>query len=138
MELAGLLDRILLAVENIDWGRRGLSTNGGEHKGRLHYSLKAALQSFDDAFLVLEVVEGSGYKDADKTWPHTSKYRVQNYPKDAYHLACIAHRTRLHNSLRTPGINMIEKAVFGQRIANMKAAQNAYIEKQKKVFVNKV
>jgi hypothetical protein len=97
-------------------------------------SLEAALQSFDDAFLSLEAVEGSGYGEADKTWPHNAKNRIQSFPKDAFHQACIAHRTRLNNILRSPGINMIEKAVLEQRAANMTAAQSGYIELQKKAL----
>jgi hypothetical protein len=97
-------------------------------------SLARALQSFEDAFLSLEAVEGPGYKEADKTWPHNSKNRIQDFPKDAFHQACIAHRTRLQNSLRTPGVNMIEKAVLEQRAGNMTAAQRCYLEKQKRAF----
>jgi hypothetical protein len=55
-------------------------------------------------------------------------------PKDAFHLACIAHRTRLKNILTTPGINMIEKAIYKQRSLNMGLAQKIYIELQKKVL----
>jgi hypothetical protein len=98
-------------------------------------SLEAALQSFEDAFLALEAVEGSGYREADKTWPHNHKNRIQGFPKDAFHQACIAHRTRLNNVLRAPGINMIEKAVLEQRTANMTAAEDGYIEKQKKALL---
>jgi hypothetical protein len=95
-------------------------------------SLAQALQSFNDAFLSLEAVEdAAGYKVADKTWPHNSKSRIQGFPKDAFHQACTAHRTRLNNVLRAPGINMIEKAVLQQRAVNMTAAQSAYIAKQK-------
>jgi hypothetical protein len=47
------------------------------------------------------------------------------------HQACDGHRTRLSNSLRTPGINMKEKAVIHQRAANMKTAVSHYMEKQK-------
>jgi hypothetical protein len=97
-------------------------------------SLTQAVQSFDDAFLCIEAVEGSGYMEADKTWPHSPKYRIQGFPKDAFHLACIAHRTRLQNVLRSPGINMIEKAVLEQRAANMTAAQGYYVQKQKKAI----
>jgi hypothetical protein len=98
-------------------------------------SLTQALQSFEDAFLCFESVEDhAGYKAADKTWPHTSKYRVKNYPKDAFHLACISHRTRLHNVLRAPGINMIEKTVLEQRASNMTSAQGAYLGKQKEAL----
>jgi hypothetical protein len=70
-------------------------------------SLTQAIQSFDDAFLSLEAVEDTGYKIADKAFPHNIKNRIQGSPKDSFHQACIAHRTRLHNSLRTPGIDML-------------------------------
>jgi hypothetical protein len=94
-------------------------------------SLLQALGSFDDAFLCLEAVEEAGYITADKTHPHGRKYRIQDYPKDAFHIACIAHHTRLYNIIRSPGIDMIEKALLVQRAANMKIAQRRYIEKQK-------
>ena len=36
--------------------------------------------------------------------------------------------------LRTPGIDPIEKSLLKQRLINLPAAQNGYIEKQKKVL----
>jgi hypothetical protein len=97
-------------------------------------SLTQAIQNFNDAFFSLEAVEDTaGYKVADKTWPHNSKNRIQGFPKDAFHQTCIAHRTRLNNVLRSPGINMIEKAVLQQRATNM-TAQGGYVEKQKKAL----
>jgi hypothetical protein len=105
-----------------------------EQDSHTRSSLSQALRSFDDAFLSLEAVKDSGYKIADKTWPHNPKSRIQGFPKDAFHQACIAHRTRLNNILRSPGINMIEKAVLQQRAANMTAAQRSYLEKQKQVL----
>jgi len=50
------------------------------------------------------------------------------------HIACISHKTRLQNILRAPGIDPIEKALLKQRFVNLPAAQNGYIEKQKKVL----
>jgi hypothetical protein len=95
-------------------------------------SLTQAIQSFEDALLSLEAVENpSIYIGAEKTHPHNQKYRIQGLPKDAFHLACIAHRTRLCNVLRAPGINMTEKAVITQRASNMSTAQGSYILKQK-------
>jgi hypothetical protein len=94
-------------------------------------SLTKAIQSFRDAFRTLEaVVDIPGYKTAEKTYPIDSDYRVQGYPKDGYHIAAIAHQTRLRNVLRAPGINMTEKAVLNQRIANMKTAQTSYVKLQ--------
>jgi hypothetical protein len=87
-----------------------------------------AIASFEDAFLALEAVANpKGYHFADKTHPHDQKHRVDGCPKDSFHLACEAHRTRIKNTLRAPGINMIEKAVFKQRIVNMRTAQNSYL-----------
>ena len=94
-------------------------------------SLTQAIQSFDDAFLALQAVEESGYKTVDKAFPHIGKYRVDGFPKDSFHIACISHRTRLQNILRAPGIDPIEKALLKQRFANLSAAQSSYIEKQK-------
>ncbi|GHV85513.1 hypothetical protein AGMMS50230_11210 [Spirochaetia bacterium] len=71
----------------------------------------------------LQAVADSGYKTAEKTYPQNPKYRIQGFPKDAFHLACIAHRTRFRNVLRSPGINMIEKAVLQQRTANRRPGQ---------------
>ena len=99
-------------------------------------SLTQAIQSFNDAFLALQAVEDSGYTIADKTHPHSKKYRMGSFPKDSFHIACIAHKTRIQNILRSPGIDPIEKTLLKQRLANLSIAQNGYIEKQKKVMGN--
>ena len=98
-------------------------------------SLTLAIESFDDAFLALQAVEEPGYKTADKAFPRSGKYRVHGFPKDSYHIACISHRTRLQNILRAPGIDPIEKTLLKQRLANLSAAQNGYIENQKKALI---
>ena len=98
-------------------------------------SLTKAIQSFDDAFLALEAVEDPAYKIADKTYPHNdSKYRVKEFPKDAYHIAMLAHKTRLRNNLRTPGIDPIEKALLKQRYSNLAAGQKGYCVRQGKAL----
>jgi hypothetical protein len=98
-------------------------------------SLTQAIQSFDDAFLALNVVENDVlYKGAEQTHPHSKKYRISGFPKDSFHIACIAHRTRLQNILRSPGIDPIEKALLKQRFSNLATAQDGYIEKQKKAL----
>ena len=100
-------------------------------------SLTKAIQSFDDAFLALKIVEDSTfYQAVEQTYPHDKKYRVSSFPKDSFHIACGAHRTRLQNILRSPGIDPIEKALLKQRLANMSTAQKGYIEKQRKALVN--
>jgi len=100
-------------------------------------SLTKALQSFDDAFLALTVVEDSAlYQGTDKTIPHHKDYRVSGYPKDSFHIACGSHKTRIKNILRAPGVDPIEKSLLKQRLINLPSAQNGYIEKQKKALAN--
>ncbi|MDR1587699.1 MAG: hypothetical protein LBS57_09605 [Treponema sp.] len=97
-------------------------------------SLTQAIQSFADALLSLEAVDDPGYTVADKTYPHRRENRVRGFPKDAFHYACIAHRTRIGNILRSPGINMTEKAVLQQRALNMRTAQGSYLGKQERAL----
>lgn len=98
-------------------------------------SLTQAIQSFEDALRCLKIAENpSTYQSAEATHPTASKFRVQGYPKDAFHLACISHRTRLQNVLRSPGINMVEKAVLQQRASNMNTAQGSYIQMQREAL----
>ena len=98
-------------------------------------SLTQAIQSFDDAFLALQIVEDKTlYQGANKTYPRHRKYRIKAYPKDAYHIAFISHRTRIQNILRTPGVDPIEKDLLEQRLSNLSTAQVGYVEKQRKAL----
>jgi hypothetical protein len=98
-------------------------------------SLTAALASFDDALRVLVTVQDpAAYKYVETSWPHLRKYRYRNMPKDAFHIAAGAHITRFGNTLRTPGINDIEREVYEQRAKNMSAAQAAYFAMQKRAL----
>jgi hypothetical protein len=95
-------------------------------------SLKSAIESFDEAFLCLDLVENhSVYKLVEKSYPHRIKYRVKGFPKDAFHIACSGHRTRLKNSLSAIGIDPIEKSLLEQRRLNLTTAKNSYTKKQK-------
>jgi hypothetical protein len=96
-------------------------------------SLTKAIQDFDDALRCLKTAEDNIlYKAVETAFPTSStKYRKNGLPRDAVHVACDAHWTRLQNILRVPGINMIEKAVLEQRAVNMRAIQAAYSDMQK-------
>jgi hypothetical protein len=101
-------------------------------------SLTRALQSFRDALRSLATVEDAVmYKAAETTHPTDPKKRVEGFPKDAFHQACGSHQARLRNILRTPGVNMQEKALLKQRAVNMKTAQGVYVEKQRKALIDK-
>ena len=99
-------------------------------------SLTMAMQSFMDALSCLELVEDTvGYKKfVDKAIPHIPKYRVEGFPKDAFHIACRAHKTRIRNVLRAPGIDSIEKNLLKQRRANLSVAEKSYVKKQGKAL----
>jgi hypothetical protein len=97
-------------------------------------SLTQAVQSFKDALRALKVVGSPAYRAVEEATPHQAKCRYHGMPKDAYHIACEAHRARLTNALRTPGTNMTEKALLQQRLASLPAAQNAYTAQQQAVL----
>ena len=100
-------------------------------------SLTKAIESFKDAILALAAVEKTSYQAAEDIFPHNGKYRVGGgFPKDSFHIACSSHKTRIQNILRAPGIDPIEKSLLKQRFINLSAAQNGYIEKQKKALTN--
>ncbi|GHV34440.1 hypothetical protein AGMMS4952_26850 [Spirochaetia bacterium] len=99
-------------------------------------SLTAAVTGFDDALRVLPTVaDAAAYHFVETSYPHDSTYRVGGMPKDAadlrsVHIACIGHKMRLLNTLRTPGLSMMEKAVYQQRRENMSAVQSVYLALQ--------
>jgi hypothetical protein len=98
-------------------------------------SLAAALASFDDALRVLATVQNPvAYRYVETSWPHLRKYRYRDMPKDAFHIAAGAHITRFGNTLRTPGINNIERQVYEQRKKNMSAVQAAYFALQQRAL----
>jgi len=99
-------------------------------------SLMKAVEGFQDAFLCLKAVEdAAGYRGvADRTYPRDPKYRVRGFPKDAFHIACRAHKMRIRNVLRAPGIDAIEKNLLKQRRANLSVAEKRYMKKQEKAL----
>jgi hypothetical protein len=98
-------------------------------------SLTKAIKFFDDAFLAIKAVEDkTRYHGVEDCIPHDKDYRVKGFPRDSFHIACDSHKTRLNNTIRSPGIDPIEKALLKQRLANLSAGQGGYVEKQKKAL----
>jgi hypothetical protein len=94
-------------------------------------SLKAATTGFDEALRVLPTVRDAIlYKAVETSYPQDRQYRYKGLPKDAFHVACTGHYARLGNTLRTPGMNMLEKGVYQQRRVNMNAVQGVYFALQ--------
>jgi hypothetical protein len=177
-----LISNVFQAVQQIDFGRTGLSTAKKERKGRISFengialalstfqevrssrnpkaliliestyvkqelnfcnpeatdtrsSLTTAYRELEDCLRSLKIVANpAAYRQADKTHSTDPKKRVQGCPKDAFYQSCVSHITRLQNFSRTPGQTLIEKALYKQRIANMRTAQAAYLELQKKAL----
>jgi len=98
-------------------------------------SLKKGVLEFDEAFLALAVLQNAeAYKTAGLLFSSRSDFRYYGMPKDCFHIACSADITRLGNNLSTPGVNLAEKMLWEQRIANLKKAQSIYLLKQKKAL----
>jgi len=99
-------------------------------------SLTLAIKRLDDAFLVLKIVEDKTiYQAVESAFAHKREFRFRGLPKDSFHVACGSLKTRLGNILKTPGLDLIEKALLKQRFKNITAGQNGYIEKQKKTLL---
>jgi hypothetical protein len=95
-------------------------------------SLEHALSELDDAFLALRVVDDAAlYRAADMTYPHKERFRRKGLPKDAFHNACDSQVTRIGNSLKALGLSLAEKALMEERSENLKAAKDAYMDKQR-------
>jgi hypothetical protein len=98
-------------------------------------SLTQALRSFDESLSALRVVEsGAAYSAVDQCLPYRKEYRYYGMPKDSFHIACIGHKTRIANILRSPGINLGEKDLLERRYANIITAQAVYVKKQKQAL----
>lgn len=97
-------------------------------------SAAAALESFDDALLVLKAVENKNYEYAELAFPHRGKWRYNGYPNDAFHVGCTAHITRIKNGLSRFGVNRNDRALAQLRIRMFETAQRLYLEKQKRIL----
>ena len=105
-------------------------------------SVSKAIQDFDNAFIILPIVENSlQYQIVNKAFPYKEGFEVKSkalgsLPKDAFHTACGGHKTRINNTLKVIGIDPIEKTLLKQRFDNVGTALNGYIAKQKKSLSN--
>jgi hypothetical protein len=101
-------------------------------------SLNQAIVDFDDAFHAIRIVkESEKYQQIDLCTSHRPQYRYKGMPKDAFHVACAGHKTRLDNILRSPGIHQIEKKLLQERLINMTTAQSVYYGQQKNILDSK-
>jgi hypothetical protein len=114
-----LVDEAFVAQERICGDPQDAAANG---------SLAAAAAGHDEALRVLPTVMNAVlYQAVETSYPMDRHYRYKGMPKDAFHIACMGHHARLGNTLRTPGLNLSEKAVYQQRQTNMSAVQGVYL-----------
>ncbi|MFP3043251.1 hypothetical protein LQZ19_15665 [Treponema primitia] len=144
MDQIGLENNLINYAQNIDIGRKGLRIPGQEAAGRINYEdgITRSISIFTDAqisgnaelLIMAELYflkqELSFCEASDTPTISSLTQAIQSF-EDALHTACIAHRTRLGNMDRVPGINPLEKAFFQVRKDNMTAVQNIYLAKQK-------
>jgi hypothetical protein len=124
-------DAELLLLAEYTFIMQELNLCDPEKDPQANASLTQAKESFDDAFRALEAVaSASAYRGVELAQPRAARYRIKGLPKDAFHIACIAHRTRIGNTLRATGINLTEKNLLLQRSSNLSTAQKAYIAMQ--------
>jgi hypothetical protein len=98
-------------------------------------SAAAAVQSFDDALLALKAVaDPTMYAGVELALPHCGQWRYKGFPRDAFHVACLAHKTRIKNGLSRFGVNRRDRSLAELRVIVFTAAQNEYTKKQQAVL----
>jgi hypothetical protein len=130
--VSGDIELILLA-EYFFVAKELADSEDDEPEGKA--SAEAALQSFDDAFLALKVVDDpAAYRGVEMAFPHRGQWRYKGLPRDAFHVACFAHKTRLKNGLSRLGLPKLDRELTKARIAALGATQQVYCAKQHAVL----
>jgi hypothetical protein len=128
---------IILLAEYLFVTHELADSEGDEMEGKA--SAEAALQSFDDAFLALKVVDNpAAYRGVEMAFPHRSQcrsqWRYKGLPRDAFHVAMIAHKTRLKNGISRLGLPKLDRELTKTRISALGAIQQVYCAKQHAVL----
>jgi hypothetical protein len=101
----------------------------------VHRSLDAAKVGMNDALNSYRILsETDTYPNAEQTHPSSPRYRYRSLPKDAFHIACNSHITRLNNTLKSTEISPQIEGLYKQRIENLKKAKELYAELQSKAL----
>jgi hypothetical protein len=96
---------------------------------------QAAIDSFEDAFLSLQALaDTAAYQAVEKAFPHRGQWRYKGLPRDAFHVAMLAHKTRITNSISMIGVNPLDVGLAETRHAAVSTAQNVYWKKQQTVL----
>jgi hypothetical protein len=96
---------------------------------------QAAIDSFEDAFLSLQALaDATAYQAVEKAFPHRGQWRYKGLPRDAFHVAMLAHKTRIMNSISMIGVNPLDVSLAELRHAVAVTAQQVYREKQQVIL----
>ena len=126
MAKIGLVSRIYDAALAIDSGRKGFATRGKEQEGRINYEkgISKALSAFKEA-------SNQGF--AASADPETIILSEYTFISQELEFCDKSDKDSL-SSLKTPGLDLIEKALLKQRFKNLTAGQGGYVEKQKQAL----
>jgi hypothetical protein len=96
---------------------------------------QAAVDSFEDAFLALQAIaDAVAYQAVEKAFPHRGQWRYRGLPCDAFHVAMLAHKTRITNGISMIGVNPLDVGLAELRRAAIVTAQGVYWERQQLVL----
>jgi hypothetical protein len=98
-------------------------------------SAKAMIHEFEAAFKILNrVTDSASYKILDDGFSDKKDFRYKGLPKDAFHVAMLAHLLRLQNSLKPSGIPRLDRQFTKVRYDAIKAIQAIYCGIQEKAI----
>jgi hypothetical protein len=98
-------------------------------------SAEAGLDVIDDALRAIKAVQSDdGYKWVDLAYPRHDKrtWRFKDMPRDAFHVFCASHTSRLQNGLKRYGVSAIDRALITLRVDTINAIEEAYCAMQRK------
>jgi hypothetical protein len=101
-------------------------------------SAEAGLEVIEDALLALKAVADSTmYKGVDLAYPHhdKKKWRYKDMPKDAFHVFCASHKSRLQNGLTRFGVSQIGRELITLRFDTISAIEEIYCEMQRQALL---
>jgi hypothetical protein len=100
-------------------------------------SAEAGIEVIEDALNALKALAlGNAYKAVDLAYPHHDKrsWRYKDMPKDAFHVFCASHKSRLQNGLKRYGVSTIDRDLITMRVDTISAIEEAYCAMQRQIL----
>jgi hypothetical protein len=102
------------------------------------YLWLSGLEVIDDALNALKAVQnGDGYQWVDLAYPRHDKraWRFKDMPKDAFHVFCASHKSRLQNGLTRFGVSKIDRELITLRTDTINAIEEIYCKMQRQALL---